>query len=197
MPFTSVKKQSFKRIPSLPRRDGQGKLLPIRVPLFKKEKEGDIVMVPLTVGRINELKNKQVLEIDFDFEKILVEECLALPELSWNEYKALKPGPRYDIYLTMMFECGFDVDSKKDNKKIHVPDDMKTEKRRLYDLLQQDLIYARQCVLLGEYGVDFTNIVKYTRRELDVSIEIIKEMKRTKPGKKQKGSNPSKPKKKR
>jgi len=177
MAFGEAKQDTFRRVPALPRRDGQGNLLPIKVYLYGAESKGEeIRMIPLTVGRINEIFVKQECE-KIDFERIMFEECLVDPKLTWEEIQLLLPEYKYELFLTIAFENGFDVDqytgAKK--KKIEVPDEMKSDKRKLYEALKNDLGYARNCSGMHEMGYDFITVQRLCRRELSILADISRE----------------------
>jgi len=195
MPFGDAEGVGFKRVPSLPRRDGQGNLLPMKVPIYGEEEiNNQIVMIPLTIGRINELNQKEDIGININFERVLCEECLIEPKLSWEEYTCMRPNPRWKLFLTLAFESGFSVDEYVDPKKkrIKVPESQKSDKRRMYESLKKDLGYARECFSLQDANYNFITMQSLCRREVSILIDVAKEAhkKGSKGGKK-----PAKPKK--
>jgi len=195
MPFgTGEGKAGFKRIPSLPRRSGQGKLLPMKVPILGEEQEqNEIVMIPFTIGRMNEISAEGYMGTKMNFEKILCEECLVLPKLTWKEYQCLLPGRRWKIYLTLAFECGFDIDQYLDPSKSRakVPEADKSDKRRMFESLKNDLSYARECYSMHEMNYNFHTVQTLCRREISITIDVMKEA-NSKGGAKGKGGKSSK-----
>ena len=195
MPFGEGEERGgFKRLPTLSRRNRQGKLLPMKVSLFGEEQEqNEIVMIPLTVGRMNEISASGYLGEEMNFEKILHEECLILPKLTWKEYQCLLPGRRWKIYLTLAFESGFDMDQyiNPGKKRATVPEADKTDKRRMFESLKNDLGYARECYSMHECGYNFHTAQTLCRREISITGDIMKEMN----SKGSKGKKPSKGKK--
>jgi len=172
----AAKESAFKRVSTLSRRDGQSNILPIRTPLYNEESSGkEIMMIPFTIGRINELIVKQEFQ-NINFEKVLCEECLVEPKLSWEEYQLLRPEYKFKIYVTLLFENGFSVEHFFDRKKkIVIPDEMKSDRKKMYEALKKDVDYARECFALHDLGYDMISIQRLTKREITILLEVMKE----------------------
>ena len=174
MPFGKPSERN-KKVATLPRRDRVGNILPMRVPMF--DGSGDIIMKPLTEGRFNEIDYMIETERPINFHKVLIEECLVEPVINWSEFKIMKPEFKSSLVKTLMFENGIDVGD--DKKKIHVPNELKSEQRKNYEKFRLDEFYTKKIALLTGFGINHLNIINLTKREIMFLIEVANPRKQT------------------
>ena len=173
MPFGGQQENySNKKVPTLPRRRVSGELLPMKVPLY--EGGGEIVILPITEGRFNELECAEEMGEDVNVSKVMIEECLIKPKITWAEFQLVKPKLRRNLMLTLLFECGLDIEHLLGKKKMNIPDENRSEKRKIYEKFKHDLYYARKVANLQGYGINYLNIPQLTKREVMIMIEILK-----------------------
>lgn len=161
-------------------RNNDGELLPRAVPLLGSIEE-EIVMIPLTIAQLNEIRiNIKLGEYKLqNLSSELIKLCLKYPSI--KQISAIKPDYYERIKLTLLFECGFDIFTNKKSSK----NTKQSERRQLYDLFLQDEGYALQAVLLHELGYTYFTIPKLTKYEIKLLLSSNKkiQIKRNQPQK--------------
>jgi len=173
MPFgkNPNQKKQLQRKRLLFRRDSEFNLIPAEVPLLNFPKRS-IIMSPMNKGEVNFFQTmvdfrrpeEEVMEFLLGF---LVE-----PELSASEMRFAKSGIQQDIIHTLLFECGFTFDKRKQKRRAFGK--QKSIKRIEFERFREDLSSAQEMYNCLKIGMSLKDYILMSAGEIELIFEAAK-----------------------
>jgi len=165
-------KNLFRRKPILVDRDENGSIVPQKVKLLDQE-EKEIVIRPLSIGEIKNLRGRHLLGEKEGIEDYVRETCLLKPKFNKEEFKRLKIQFRKDIIDTILFESGLEL-CDEEKKNLSQKQKQKSRKRKIYEKEKTAEAKIVNQLILHKYNYTMFSYPKLTIKEIKLIKKIHK-----------------------